>query len=239
MIAVICNIEDISNRIRARMLATEQYVSSGVSLVAGDLEGTQAILVSRDRGRTIELTEIESIVARFDVKILIQIDSAYPIVPYLQHGDMVVADNVSFYRPGGSAGFARYSVDADESASSLDRMLILQVVKVYETLFSGKSNRPQLIPGLVMTVEDRGIDKKSLQKLQRLQGGLAIDRDGAPVENLCRKYDMPLLLIRVIVDSDDKANDSDLASGTDLISDRVVDLIVQAIAAGRGVPAFS
>jgi nucleoside phosphorylase len=222
------------------MTSTKPSAHADICCTEGWLDGTEALLVSANSRNGHSPAALKTIIARFKVSTLIHIDSAYPIVPYLQHGDMVVADSLIVCHFDGPSGFGRYSPVADDgSKSSLDRTLMLQVMKAYETLFSGRSNRPQLIQGRVVTTEDWTTDKKALAKLQRILGGMAVDRNGAMVENLCRTNDIPLLLMRVIIDLDEEEHHPDLNSGLKLVPDQVTDLIVQTIATPQTVPVFS
>ena len=239
MIAIYCTIEEISNRIASRMIPVERHPGDDISCIEGGLDGTRVILVV-DRKEPAGLSEIKSIITRRDITTLIHIDGACPIVPYLQHGDMVVADSLIKYNSDGPSGLGNSPLNRDDrSKSPLDQTLMSQVMKTYETLFFGRSNRPQLIRGRVVTTENGTADKKALAKLQRLLGGMAVDRNGAMVEDFCRSKNILLLLLRVIIDPDDVEGHPETDSGLKLAPDQVTELIVHTIATPQPVATFS
>ncbi len=67
--------------------------------------------------------------------------------------------------------------------------------------FSGKSNRPELIIGTVVS-NDRELDnKRVIATLQRDFGVVAMDSEGAAVARLCRKHHCSFLGLRAVTES--------------------------------------
>ena len=175
---------------------------------------------------------------RFGADTVIFTGVAAPLVPYLQHGDMVVADKLM--QIGGRPETIPDEPQPDEEMSMIyaDTGLIQQVCQAYESLFSGKSNRPELVKGTVVSVDSDVFDRKSSGRLQREYGAIAVNKDGASAARLCMMKRKPFLVMCTIADPPAPTGRAPFDSHLSAFPPHMVDVLEAALTTARVEPAI-
>ncbi len=175
-------------------------IVKGMRVYTGRLNQTEITMAAGERGRMTETAEV--LLERFELDCLIQIDLAMPLVPYLQQGDIVIAENM-FQFPANPPLRESDSQQIPITMQGIDGDLSLarKVKDVYDIDFAGKSNRPELIIGTIVSNDREISDKRIIATLQREFGAVAMDVDGATVARICRKYHCSFLGLRAVTES--------------------------------------
>jgi len=177
---------------------------AGMDFYSGKMAEVEVVLACSGMGKVPAAIAIQVAIDRFSADTIIASGPAGPLVPYLQQGDMVIADRLIQYNPDLqiSAKPGRDILTGD-SLITADPGFIGRMTDSYNDVFGGKSNRPQLVMGTVISGDDAITDRKTVGRLLRDFGVVAIDRNGATMARVCRMNQKPFLLIRTIVDTPD------------------------------------
>ncbi|MCP4568778.1 MAG: 5'-methylthioadenosine/S-adenosylhomocysteine nucleosidase, partial [FCB group bacterium] len=124
-----------------------------------------------------------------------------PLVPYLQQGDIVIVENVFQYPENlllTDSDSQKIPVSMPEIAGDL--LLARRIKDTYDVNFAGKSNRPELIIGTVVTSSQTLSNRRVIASLQRDFGAVAVDREGSAVGHICRKHECSFLGVRTVTE---------------------------------------
>ncbi len=187
---------------QADILSENTY--AGMTFFSGILAGAEVVMVCSDIGKLPVAIAAQIAIDRFDVESLIVTGPAGPLVPFLQQGDIVIANRL-MQIDANSAKTANSGNDseADKLLIPVDSHLLARIGESYNDVFGGKSNRPQLVVGTVVSSDYPLSDRKIIGQMQRDFGVVAIDREGAVVARVCQMNEKPFLLIRTVVDTPD------------------------------------
>jgi adenosylhomocysteine nucleosidase len=162
----------------------------------------QAVIVCSGVGKVNAAVATQILIDRFNVSKVVFTGLAGALVPYLQQGDLVVAnylvqydvDLTAFGRRIGDLPSVGRMIEADPS-------LIQRITGAYDIVFGGLPDRPQMIVGTIVSGDKFISDKKTIAWLQREFGAVATEMEGAAVAQVCQMNDVPFLVIRTISDS--------------------------------------
>jgi adenosylhomocysteine nucleosidase len=185
---------------KAEIEAFETY--AGMKFYWGKLGEESAVIVQSGAGKVNAAIAAQILVDRYNIDRMIFTGPAGALVPYLQRGDLVAAnylvqydiDLTSFGRHVGEVPSVGRMIEADSE-------MLKQVTDAYDAVFSGMSNRPQMIIGTVVSGDRFISDRKTIAWLQREFGAVATEMEGAAVAQVCQMNDKPFLVIRTISDS--------------------------------------
>lgn len=181
-----------------------EHTYAGMNFSVGTLQGIETVLACSDIGKVPIAITVQIAIDRFDVDMIIVTGPAGPLVPFLQRGDMVIADRLlQFETESQELIINGTEMPSTKSLIAPDKDLITRVTESYHDIFAGKSDRPQLVAGTVVSSDNVISDRRIIGRLQREYGVVACDRDGATVARVCRMNEKPLLLIRTVVDTPD------------------------------------
>ncbi len=212
---------------RAEIGRSERY--AGMKFFLGAIDSAEVVLANPGAGRISSAAATQIVIDRFDADQIIFIGPASPLVPYLQHGDLVVgerlwqfeADRIAADQPSGDA-------ETDGVMVSADRTMLQQVETAYRELFSRKSNRPQLISGTIVSDNHGLFSKKTISLLHREFGAIAVDHAGATVAEVCHMNARPFAVIRVIRDVPAESEGIEAAAGLEVVPEHLAALVCDA-----------
>ncbi len=198
MIGIIC-LDKIVGLLTTRVVTDEPEKTGDIDLFSGQLNGADVALAVCTEGRMADAGEV--LFNRCKIDCLIQIDLAVPLVPYLQQGDIVIVENVFQYPENlllTDSDSQKIPVSMTEIAGDL--LLAQRIKDTYDINFSGKSNRPEMIIGTVVTSSQILNNRRVIASLQRDFGAVAVDREGSAVGLVCRKHDCSFLGVRAVTE---------------------------------------
>lgn len=199
MIGIIC-LDKIVGLLTSRVFTNEPETIEGIDILSGRLNGADVALAVCAEGRMADAGEL--LFNRFEIDCLIQIDLAVPLVPYLQQGDIVIAENVFQYPENlltAESDSQKIPVSMPEIAGDLH--LARRIKDAFDINFAGKSNRPELIIGTVVTSSQTLSNRRVIASLQRDFGAVAVDREGSAIGHVCRKHECSFLGIRAVTET--------------------------------------
>ncbi len=178
---------------------------AGMVFHCGRIEEMPIVIVKCGVGKVNAAVSTQILIDRFNVNGIVFTGLAGALVPYLQQGDIVVANNLIQYDVDLSA-FGRRIGDVPSVGRIMeaDAVMIRAFTSAYDEIFGGKSNRPQMIVGTVVSGDKFISDIKTIAWLQREFGAIATEMEGAAVAQVCRMNTIPFLVIRTISDGADE-----------------------------------
>jgi adenosylhomocysteine nucleosidase len=204
MIAIIGMAQEEIGYFKSMAEISAQVTYAGMEFYSGRLEGTPVVMVCSPMGKVPLAVAAQIVIDRFEAEMVIVSGPAGPLVPYLQQGDMVIADRLiqhdAKFMTNPEAG---NRIVSSRSLVAVRADLLTRITEAYNDVFGGKSNRPQLVMGTVVSSDQPVLDRRTVGLLQRDYGAVAIDRDGATAARVCRMNEKPFILIRTVVDSPD------------------------------------
>ena len=146
---------------------------------------------------------------RFNVTTVVLLSPGEPLVPYLQAGDLVAAERilVSDFLTAGMNDGAETPLRAI-TVTTIAAEIIEHATQAYETVFAGKSNRPQMIVGSALSAKRLAPDWKTAARLYRESGIVAAAPELSAVAEACRPNDIPLFILLYISDYTAKPSDA-------------------------------
>lgn len=205
MIAIIGPGEDEIGPLRSRIELERVRTVAGIAYYRGVIEGSELVLACSGPGRIPTAVALQAAFDLLEADAVVHIGAAAPLVPYLQHGDIVLAEKqiqceVRF--PGSRRGDEKAIIG--RASAVADSNMVTRAQDTYGALFAGKSNRPQLVTGTVISADREITDRKTIGRLQHDFGAVAADREGATAAMVCRMNGRPYLAVRTIVDVIDR-----------------------------------
>lgn len=215
--------------------AEQRY--AGITCLAGSIDGAPTVLavIGTHCIRTAAATQI--VLDRFDVDEAVFMGPAQPLVPYLQQGDLVIAERLWQYDQNRLAAMGDDG-DApdDESIISADFGMVRRLGDAYKDLFSRQSNRPQLISGAVVSADNRAFGRKTVGLLHRLIGAVAADRAGAAFAEVCCMNDVSFVVLHTVMEIAPEAGPGNMQPGPKPVPEYSAALVRQIQAAKTTVP---
>jgi adenosylhomocysteine nucleosidase len=204
MIAIISVAQEETGLFKSQMSADAEEIHAGQTLYTGKLDSADIVLACCGSGEVSSAVALQEIIDHYNIEMVISTGPAGPLVPYLQQGDIVIADRqIEFYDSDLDAGDQDDDSRSNESLCIADKVLISRAKDAYDVVFGTKSNRPQLILGTMISSDKAISDLKTIGRLQRDHGVIAFDKEGAAISRVCRTNHKPFLIIRNVVDSPD------------------------------------
>jgi adenosylhomocysteine nucleosidase len=203
MIAIISMAQEETGQLRSEAVIESVESYAGLDFYIGTLDSVEIVLACSGIGEVSAAEAARFAIDRFGADTIITTAPAGPLVPYLQQGDIVVADQLREYNTEYLRTDGQNSEILIEGEYECDSGLLARIADAYEGVFGKKSNRLQLIQGAVISSDCVISDRKTIGRLQREFGAVAVDREGAATARLCREKDVPFLVIRTIVDCPD------------------------------------
>jgi adenosylhomocysteine nucleosidase len=201
MLAILGSREAEIIRLQEQMTVDSEQRYAGIVYLSGAIDGAPVVLAmtGSDRVRAAAATQI--VMDRFDVNEAIFLGSAQPLVPFLQQGDLVVAERLWQYDQNRLAATGNDGdVTDDESILSSDYGMVRRLGDAYKDLFSRQSNRPQLIPGAVVSADHRSFGRKTIGLLHRRFGVVAADYTGAAFAEVCCMNDVSFVVLHTVTE---------------------------------------
>ncbi len=185
---------------KAEIETFETY--AGMKFYRGKLGEESVVIVQTGVGKVNAAIAAQILVDRYNIDRMIFTGLAGALVPYLQQGDLVVANYLVQYDVDLTAfGHRVGEVPSVGRMIEADSEMLKQVTDAYDVVFAGMSNRPQMIVGTVVSGDRFISDRKTIAWLQREFGAVATEMEGAAVAQVCQMNDKPFLVIRTISDS--------------------------------------
>lgn len=203
MIAIINMAQEETGQLRSEAVIESVASYAGLDFHIGTLDGIEVALACSGIGEVSAPEAARIAIEKLGADTVITTAPAGPLVPYLQQGDIVVADQLREYDPNHRPGNKANSPILMEETYDGDPGLLSRIADAYEGIFGGKSDRLQLVQGAVISCDGVISDRKIMGRLQREYGAVAIDREGAPTAGICREKNVRYLAIRTIVDCPD------------------------------------
>ncbi len=209
MIGVVLVGEEAGHLIDGRGQIDTSITVAGMTFLTGRLGDIPVTVVGfHGDGERVTLA-VHLLIDRFHVTTIVLLSPGEPLVPYLQAGDLVVAERIlasDILAPG-------MNEDAERplgtiTVTTIAGEIIAHATGAYEMVFEGRSNRPQMIVGSVLSARRLGLDWRTAARLYRESGIVAAAPELSSVAEVCRPHDIPLFVLLGISDYGAKAQDA-------------------------------
>jgi len=232
MIAIISVAREEFGYFKSLMAVDREQKIAGIDFYSGKLEGVEIVLACSGMNQLHSAIATQAAIDRFDIDAVIASGPAGPLVPYLQQGDLVIANRLIQFHPDHPHNTdPQFSQMLDESLIVTNSGFTGRITDAYNEVFGGKSNRPQLVMGTVISSDYAISDRKTVGRLLRDFGVVAIDRNGATLAQVCRMNEKPCLLIRTVIDTPDGAIYNYFDSQLQVMPEYITSLVRHFIAA--------
>jgi hypothetical protein len=149
----------------------------------------------------------ERILTRYPIVLAAYLAPAVSLVPYLQQGDLVVADRILPWPENDTSGPFGVILPEEEPACVLaETELVGGTFAAYELLYAGRSDRPQMIIGSVLSGRFPVVEKHVAAELHRQYGIIAGDRDCLAMATMAAGQDIRFLHMGIVSDSPEALN---------------------------------
>jgi adenosylhomocysteine nucleosidase len=209
---------------------------AGMEFSTGIFENSEVVLVCTGMGQIPTTVAAQIAIDRFDARLVISGGPAAPLVPYLQQGDMVVADKSIQYDTEKGVLYQNNEIPGDSSALASGPELTTRLTEAYNAFFGGKSSRPQLVVGAVISSDRIIRERRTIGLLLRDYGAVALDRDGATLARVCKMNSIPFILLRTIVDTPDGDFYNYFDSQLQVVPEYITGLVGSFLAAPPPIP---
>ena len=152
---------------------------------------------------------------------------------------MVADRQMEFCQDDSKSGQQNDNTRSKDPVCVADKVLISRAKDAYDVVFGTKSNRPQLVLGTVISSDKAITDLKTIGRLQRDHGVIAIDREGAAISRVCHTNHKPFLIIRNVVDSPDGDFFNQFDLHLQVVPEYITALVRCFIAAPQPAPALT
>lgn len=208
MIAIISGIENEITLLRSRMDEIREEATVDYRHAIGSIHNTDCVLVHVDKIKTAIPEIIKKVIEDFSPEAIVVSDIARPLVPYLQQGDMVIPEQVLTLDAQSVGVEAQTGTAGNQTlASSADAGLLERFQAAYAMELGAKSNRPQLLTGLIISGVEDISDRKVLGRLHRDFAALALDPEADAINHLLQDSCLPYLMVRTIMEPMDSSDD--------------------------------
>lgn len=232
MIAIISVAREETGYFKSLTEVNSEQTFAGMDFYSGKMEEAEVVMVCSGMGKLSAAIAAQVAIDRFNVDSVIASGPAGPLVPYLQQGDIVIADRLIQYFPENQIPSGPgHDIMSGDTTIKADPDFVRRVTGAYNDLFGGKSNRPQLVMGTVISSDYAISERKTVGRLLRDYGAVAIDRNGATLAQVCRMNQTPFLLIRTVVDTPDGEFYNYFDSQLQVVPEYITSLVRQFIAA--------
>lgn len=147
-------------------------------------------------------TAAERILTRHPVLVAAYVGPATPFVPYLQHGDLVVADRILPWPDNdtpGSLGLVLPETAPDCVIGETE--LVGGTFAAYELLYTTRSDRPQMIIGSVLSGRYPAVEKHMQADLRRQYGVVVGDNACLPLARVTNTLGIRFLYLGIVADN--------------------------------------
>ena len=146
----------------------------------------------------------ERLIYKFNAEHIILVGSAVPLVPYLQKGDIVLSEEIlRLDETHDICTSAELNSEFPDRPIKTDAQLVERIRQTFSTDYSGKSNRPELISGLILSCNRPITDRRQIASIHRELGAVAISRESAALARICKQNDIRFNSIHVVIDTID------------------------------------
>lgn len=174
---------------------------AGMTFYVGKIDDRDVVMVRCGVGKVHAAVSTQILIDHFDVDEIILAGLAGSVVPYLQRGDIVMAnylvqhdvDLTAFGRRLGEVPSVGRMMEADPA-------LLRRMNTAYDEVFGGRSDRPQMVVGTIVSGDRFISDKNVIAALQREFGAVATEMEGAAVAQVCLMNSRPFVVVRTISD---------------------------------------
>ncbi|MEZ5359484.1 MAG: 5'-methylthioadenosine/adenosylhomocysteine nucleosidase [Candidatus Zixiibacteriota bacterium] len=174
---------------------------AGMKFYTGHIDDREVVMVKCGVGKVHAAVSTQILIDKFDVDEIILAGLAGSVVPYLQRGDIVMAnylvqhdvDLTAFGRRLGEVPSVGRMMEADP-------IMLRRMNKAYDEVFAGRSDRPQMVVGTIVSGDKFISDKNIIASLQREFGAVATEMEGAAVAQVCLMNSRPFVVVRTISD---------------------------------------
>ncbi|MCK5127715.1 MAG: 5'-methylthioadenosine/adenosylhomocysteine nucleosidase [candidate division Zixibacteria bacterium] len=210
---------------------------AGMKFYQGQIDDNDVVLVKCGIGKVHAAVSTQILIDKFDVDEIILAGLAGAVVPYLQQGDIVMANFLVQHDVDLTAfGRRRGEVPSVGRMLESDPGMLKRMNDAYDEVFGGRSNRPQMVVGTIVSGDSFISDKGTISGLQREFGAVAAEMEGAAVAQVCQMNSRPFVVIRTISDNaSDDAKDQ-FVSNLDMAPINTFAMIRRYIAAEVAVP---
>ena len=210
---------------------------AGTDFYQGTLDGADIVIGRCGVGKVNAAATTQIMIDRFNVDSIILGGLAGSMVPYLQQGDLVLANHL-----------AQYDVDLtvfDHCPGELramgrlietDPAMLKAMTEAYDVVYGERPDRPQMVVGTIISGDRLIADKKAIARLQREFGAVAAEMEGAAVAQVCQLNTVPFLVVRTISDDASADAQSQFVLSLEAAPICAFTLIRQFLSAGRLQP---
>ena len=216
---------------------TKTTTIAGMKFHQGTIEGNDAVIVRCGVGKVNAAVATQILIDRFETDEIILTGLAGALVPYLQQGDIVMANFLVQYDVDLTA-FGRRKGELPSVGRMLesDPMMLRQMTEAYDSVFGGRSNRPQIVVGTIVSVDSFISDKQTIGTLQREFGAVATEMEGAAVAQVCQMNGVPFVVVRTISDDASTGAADQFAANIEMAPIHAFAMIRQFVASDAAVP---
>ncbi len=186
---------------------TKTKTIAGMKFFHGTIDDSEVVLVKCGVGKVHAAVSTQILIDKFGVDEVVLAGLAGSLVPYLQQGDIVMA-NFLVQHDVDLTAFGRRRGDVPSVGRMLesDPTMLKRMNDAYDDIFGGRSNRPQMVVGTIVSGDRFISDKATIAGLQREFGAVATEMEGAAVAQVCQMNSRPFVVVRTI--SDDASSDA-------------------------------
>ncbi len=198
----------VFNRSLGGMITPESLIDfgrmetiDGDTYFRGQIGETTVLFLSQTVAQGDFEATAERILSNHPIRLAVYVGPAAPLVPYLQQGDLIVADRILAW-PDGVDSESREIILAEEETSCVisEPELVGGVMAVYEMLYAAKSNRPQMIIGSVVSGEYQPLEKHAAADLHQRYGVIVGDKECLAIARIAQAQETRFLYLGIVSD---------------------------------------
>lgn len=212
---------------------------AGMKFYSGKIDDSEIVIVKCGVGKVHAAVSTQILIDKFEVDEIILAGLAGSVVPYLQKGDIVMAnflvqhdvDLTAFGRRLGEVPSVGRMLEADPG-------MLKRMNMAYDEVFGRRSDRPQLVVGTIVSGDRFVSDKAVISALQREFGAVATEMEGAAVAQVCLMNDKPFVVIRTISDDASEGAGEQFNNTLEMAPINTFAVIRRFLALQEAVPAY-
>jgi nucleoside phosphorylase len=168
----------------------------------GQIGETTVLFVSATDGPADFEAVAERILSRNPIRLAVYVGPATPLVPYLQQGDLIVADRILAWPDGDNSSPNEIILaEGEPNCVVSEPELVGGMIAVYEMLYAGRSNRPQMIIGSVVSGDYQTIEQHAAADMHQRYGVIAGDKNCLAMARIAQAQDIRFLYLGMTSDT--------------------------------------
>ena len=219
--AIMSAMHEELNRFVKRINITKKTKIGNRTFYEGDFNGQEVVAVFSHWGKVAAAMTATTLITKFGAEKIIFTGVAGGISPDLRIGDIVVSRNLYQHDMDASPIFPRYEIPLLKNnhieTSEKEQNKVFHIIKNFikedfEKNFSKEELQrfnitiPRVVVGDIASGDEFVSENKTRERIiNDLPSVVCVEMEGAAVAQVCRDFDVPFVIVRVISDS---ANDN-------------------------------